>query len=47
MKNKNTSILPFNKNDIEDILALTPVQEGMLFHSLKDPEAGQYLEQCD
>ena len=24
---------------------LTPVQEGMLFHTLADPEAGHYVEQ--
>ncbi|MCP5049141.1 MAG: amino acid adenylation domain-containing protein, partial [bacterium] len=33
-----------NKN-IEDILALTPLQEGLLFHYLKDPDNGDYLEQ--
>ena len=30
---------------IEDILALTPMQEGMLFHYLKDPESEYYFEQ--
>ena len=30
---------------IEDAYPLTPVQEGMLFHTLVDPEAGNYLEQ--
>ena len=30
---------------IEDAYPLTPVQEGMLFHTLADPEAGHYLEQ--
>ena len=33
-----------NKN-IEDILALTPMQEGMLFHYLKDPNSDYYFEQ--
>lgn len=33
------------KQDIENILALTPVQEGMLFHNLKDPLGGQYREE--
>ncbi|HLP57836.1 MAG TPA: condensation domain-containing protein, partial [Candidatus Deferrimicrobium sp.] len=31
--------------NIENILALTPVQEGMLFHYLQDPQNGLYFEQ--
>jgi amino acid adenylation domain-containing protein len=34
-----------DKKDIEDILLLTPMQEGMLFHYLKDPGNDQYFEQ--
>ncbi len=30
---------------IEDLYPLTPVQEGMLYHTLADPEAGRYVEQ--
>ena len=30
---------------IEDLYPLTPMQEGMLFHTLADPEAGHYVEQ--
>ncbi len=30
---------------IEDLYPLTPMQEGMLFHALADPEAGHYVEQ--
>ncbi|UCH97041.1 MAG: AMP-binding protein, partial [Candidatus Aminicenantes bacterium] len=33
------------KKIIEDIFALTPMQEGMLFHYLKNPERSQYFEQ--
>ncbi|MDQ1355232.1 MAG: hypothetical protein QG657_5542, partial [Acidobacteriota bacterium] len=33
-----------NKN-IADILALTPLQEGLLFHYLKDPGSDYYFEQ--
>ena len=33
-----------NKN-IRDILALTPMQEGMLFHYLKSPDGSGYVEQ--
>ena len=34
-----------DKKNIEDVLALTPMQEGMLFHYLKQPEGDQYFEQ--
>ncbi|MCP4151067.1 MAG: AMP-binding protein, partial [bacterium] len=34
-----------SKKNIEDILALTPMQEGMLFFHLKDPANGAYFEQ--
>ena len=30
---------------IDDVYPLTPVQAGMLFHTLADPEAGHYVEQ--
>ncbi|MBF0398665.1 MAG: amino acid adenylation domain-containing protein, partial [Desulfobacterales bacterium] len=32
-------------NNISDIYPLTPMQEGMLFHSLYAPETGNYFEQ--
>jgi amino acid adenylation domain-containing protein len=32
-------------NDIEEFLALTPMQEGMLFHYLKEPQSEVYCEQ--
>jgi amino acid adenylation domain-containing protein len=35
----------FEKKDIEDIMALTPTQEGMLFHYLQTPESDLYFEQ--
>jgi non-ribosomal peptide synthase protein (TIGR01720 family) len=31
---------------IEDIYPLSPMQEGMLFHSLYDPDSGEYIEQA-
>jgi len=34
-----------DKRNIEDILPLTPMQEGMLFHYLKDPHSDLYFEQ--
>ena len=33
------------KDGIEDIYGLSPLQEGMLFHSLYKPELGEYFEQ--
>ena len=34
-----------NSLEIEDAHQLSPLQEGMLFHTLKTPESGVYLEQ--
>ncbi|MEH2041209.1 non-ribosomal peptide synthetase [Nostoc sp.] len=34
-----------SKKDIEAIYALSPVQEGMLFHSLFAPDSGVYVQQ--
>jgi amino acid adenylation domain-containing protein len=34
-----------HKDIIHDILTLTPMQEGMLFHFLKDPKSDFYFEQ--
>jgi non-ribosomal peptide synthetase component F/thioesterase domain-containing protein/SAM-dependent methyltransferase len=31
--------------DIEDVYPLTPMQEGMLFHTLRHPESAVYLQQ--
>ncbi|MDY7994261.1 amino acid adenylation domain-containing protein [Paenibacillus polymyxa] len=31
---------------MEDVYPLTPMQKGMLFHSLLDPESGAYFEQA-
>ncbi|MCP5106537.1 MAG: amino acid adenylation domain-containing protein, partial [bacterium] len=34
-----------NSADIEDILGLTPMQEGLLFHYMSDPSGNYYYEQ--
>jgi aryl carrier-like protein len=34
-----------DQGGIEDLYPLTPMQKGMLFHTLADPEAGHYVEQ--
>ncbi|MFO7587952.1 MAG: condensation domain-containing protein, partial [Gemmatimonadota bacterium] len=34
-----------NRARIEDIYPLSPMQQGMLFHSLREPDAGLYVEQ--
>ena len=36
---------PINKENIEDILGLTPMQEGLLFHYLANPSGNYYFEQ--
>jgi len=36
---------PLDKKDISDIFSLTPMQEGILFHYLKDTENNYYYEQ--
>jgi amino acid adenylation domain-containing protein len=33
------------EKNLEDIIALTPMQEGMLYHYLKDPNSELYVEQ--
>jgi amino acid adenylation domain-containing protein len=33
------------RDDIEDVYELTPLQEGLLFHSLRSPGSGLYFEQ--
>jgi hypothetical protein len=38
-------LIKLNKENIEDIIALTPMQEGMLFYYLKDPASDLYFEQ--
>jgi len=35
----------FDNKNVQDILALTPMQEGMLFHYLKEPASDAYFEQ--
>ncbi|TDY89189.1 UNVERIFIED_ORG: amino acid adenylation domain-containing protein [Herbaspirillum seropedicae] len=37
--------LPLPADSIEDILPLTPMQQGMLLHTLLDPRSGMYLMQ--
>ncbi len=34
-----------DKKNIEDLYPLSPMQQGMLFHSLYDPDSGTYIEQ--
>ncbi|UCH97165.1 MAG: AMP-binding protein, partial [Candidatus Aminicenantes bacterium] len=41
----NGSIGSIDRKNLEDVMALTPMQEGMLFHYLKDPESDHYFEQ--
>lgn len=36
---------PLNKTRVEDVIGLTPMQEGMLYHYLRDKDTGAYFEQ--
>ncbi|MCK4259870.1 MAG: hypothetical protein KAX49_12890 [Halanaerobiales bacterium] len=35
----------FKKQNVQDIQSLTPIQEGMLYHFLKNPDNNHYFEQ--
>src|SRR6516162_3921900 len=37
--------LTTNLDEIEDIYPLTPLQQGLLFHTLSAPQSGVYIEQ--
>jgi len=39
------SMKKIEKKNVEDIFALSPVQEGILFHYIKDPDTESYVEQ--
>lgn len=45
MVRRSLLMTKLNKQNVEDILALTPLQEGILFHYLKDPRSDEYCEQ--
>jgi hypothetical protein len=34
-----------NLNNVKDIYPLSPIQQGILFHTLYSPEAGEYIMQ--
>ena len=39
------SSLKLDRKNVQDIIALTPLQEGMLFHYLEDSQSDRYFEQ--
>lgn len=41
----NSQTQGFDRNNVENIYPLTPMQTGLLFHSLLHPKAGDYLPQ--
>ena len=34
-----------SRKNIENVYALSTMQQGMLFHALRDPETGNYISQ--
>src|SRR4249920_2224148 len=40
------SLAPKKLSNVEDIYPLSPMQQGMLFHSILDPSSGMYLSQA-
>jgi tyrocidine synthetase III len=44
-KNERNAMGKIEKKQIEDIFALTPMQEGMLLQFVKEPESSKYIEQ--
>ncbi|MBX8549945.1 amino acid adenylation domain-containing protein [Pseudomonas cichorii] len=45
LSQKQLGRLSINPRDIEDIYPLSPMQQGMLFHTLFEEEAGNYINQ--
>lgn len=45
LKQEQLDLLPIPAGEIEDIYPLSPMQQGMLFHTLSEPESGVYLNQ--
>jgi amino acid adenylation domain-containing protein len=43
--NNQTEVSAADLQNLEDIYPLSPMQQGMLFHSLYSPDAGTYFEQ--
>ncbi|PZD92946.1 hypothetical protein DNH61_25425, partial [Paenibacillus sambharensis] len=39
------AVMKLEKTNVEDMLPLTPIQQGMLFHYLSEPWSGHYIEQ--
>ncbi len=39
------AVMKLDKTSVENILPLTPIQQGMLFHYLNEPSSGHYIEQ--
>src|SRR5215213_4529569 len=40
-----TDQIPFVEDAVEDVYGLSPAQEGMLLHTLREPSSGIFLQQ--
>lgn len=41
----NSEVASFNPEDLEDLYQLSPMQQGMLFHSIYSPDSGVFVSQ--
>ncbi|MEM7304708.1 MAG: condensation domain-containing protein, partial [Pseudomonadota bacterium] len=45
MNSEMNNINPYDRKNVENIFPLSPMQQGLLFHSLLNPKSGDYVPQ--